>query len=66
MRFPRCGQTNLKRFPDRIAADLALATAQRKGRDEKRSFPCRRCGGYHLTAQDKRILEDVDSSFPRI
>jgi hypothetical protein len=47
------------RFRDRIAADLALATIQRRdrpGRDklEVRVYRCADCRGFHLTSRKSR------------
>ncbi len=53
-----CRKTNRQILVDRISAELLLEHIQLNARrtihDEKRSYYCRFCGGYHLTSQDKR------------
>lgn len=55
-----CNRTQKKRFPDVIAAKLALATINRSGNDGKtgklptRSYQCEFCNGHHLTSQSKK------------
>lgn len=39
-----------RKFRDRIAADLTLATLQHKGRDEQRSYYCSQHHAWHLTS----------------
>ena len=56
-----CNRTHKKRFPDQIAAKLALATIARHGDDDPatggkkpvRSYKCEFCKGHHLTSQPK-------------
>lgn len=50
---PRCRKL---RFPDELAAKLALAAIRRRdnpkrGKLECRCYPCSGCGGWHLTAR---------------
>jgi hypothetical protein len=53
----KCKKTGKTRYIDRIRADLVLENIQlrsrREIRDEKRSYRCSFCGGYHLTSQDR-------------
>lgn len=52
----RCGKV---RFPDRLAALLALASAgalAERGNDarrEVRAYPCENCHGWHLTSKGR-------------
>lgn len=56
-----CNRTHKKRFPDSIAAKMALATISRYGSDmtsaegkkPTRAYECEFCKGYHLTSQPK-------------
>jgi hypothetical protein len=54
----RCRATGKRRYQDRLDAMIALASAQASKhsarRDEKRIYHCPHCGGWHLTAQEKR------------
>jgi len=46
-----CGKV---RYPDRVAALLALAKAGRRRsgrREEARAYPCPKCKGWHLTSK---------------
>jgi hypothetical protein len=53
-----CREARRKTYRDRIAADLQLEHIQLKARrtihDEKRSYPCLFCRGWHLTSEDQR------------
>lgn len=60
-----CKKTYKTRFPDVIAAKMALATITRDGRDinssgkvPRRSYRCEFCSGYHLTSQSKREYQE--------
>jgi hypothetical protein len=57
----RCPLTKSIRYPDRVAADLALAIIQNRGPrrgqpDMVRSYECPDggCGGYHITPSEQR------------
>lgn len=43
-----------RRFRDEIAAKIALAEAQRRGKGEKRYYYCKMCRCFHLTSQEQR------------
>lgn len=51
-----CIKTNKVRFQDRIAAELTLEHIQLRARrtihNEKRSYPCEFCHGWHLTSRE--------------
>jgi hypothetical protein len=49
-----CRRTGKLRYPGRTWAELALATAAGKGREEARVYKCRYCRDWHLTSQTKR------------
>ncbi|MEU9333111.1 hypothetical protein AB0D49_08095 [Streptomyces sp. NPDC048290] len=53
-RAPSTCPTGKIRYPDRIAAKLALASTMRAGRDEKRVYRCDKCYGFHLASQAKK------------
>lgn len=47
------------RYRDRVAALLALASAQRtdsprRPKTERRAYPCPQCKGWHLTSTGRR------------
>lgn len=56
-----CNRSKKTKFPDAIAAKLALANIQRFGDDDVhhggkkpiREYRCEFCKGYHLTSQPK-------------
>lgn len=41
---------------DELAAMQALHRCREQGRDEKAYYPCKRCGGWHLTSQDPATI----------
>jgi hypothetical protein len=52
-----CGR---RRYRDRVAAQLALASCgrrrhSRRARDERRVYECRHCNGWHLTSEVKHV-----------
>ena len=53
----RCPATGKLRYPDEIAAQLALISTkraeQRRVTNERRYYRCPACGGFHLTSQTK-------------
>lgn len=56
-RYSICRATGKRRYKDEISAKLALATAQRRGKGEKRHYGCGSCRGQHLTSQDRRTID---------
>jgi hypothetical protein len=52
-----------KRYPDRIAAELALVSTrrndQRRPKNERRTYKCGFCLGWHLTSQRKRTRKNT-------
>jgi hypothetical protein len=72
MAYPKCSRANKPRFPNKLEADLVLAsitltnTRHRKGKYREaptRSFPCEFCKGWHLTSQVRgRGLERESSN----
>lgn len=44
-----------KRRYSRLRSMIVLTDAVRRGRDERRSYYCRFCEGWHLTKQPKRV-----------
>lgn len=49
-RKKRCPATGKKRYPNKLDALTALATAQRKrGLGAQRVYLCRSCGEWHMT-----------------
>lgn len=53
-----CRRTSKKRYPDSIAAKMALSTIQAWGSESSeakptREYKCEFCNGYHLTSQAK-------------
>jgi hypothetical protein len=55
-----------RRYPDRVAAEMALAGIAAKaargksGRREERAYECPRCCGWHTTSQPKRPSSSRD------
>lgn len=53
-----CAKTRKVKFHDRIHAELTLENIQLRARrtihDEKRSYYCEFCHGYHLTSEELR------------
>lgn len=54
-----CAAAGKVRYPDHLAAKLALARTgkhrhTRRPKDETRTYWCRHCRGWHLTSQPKR------------
>lgn len=53
-------KTGKRRYRDRIAAQLALATLKkddREGHTEERAYSCPYCGGWHLTSEEQKASE---------
>ena len=49
------------RYPDHIAAKIAIASTQRSPgsqREEQRAYRCGRCHGWHLTSRPKRTTNE--------
>lgn len=45
--------TGKLRYPDKLAAKIVLAKAQRQDHGELRAYRCEFCRGWHLTSQAK-------------
>lgn len=45
-----CGKL---RLPTEAAALRALQSCRRAGRNEKRTYRCKACGGWHLTSKER-------------
>lgn len=50
-------KTGKRRFRDELDAKIVLAKVSWKDREEKRTYRCGMCGGWHLTSQEKRVRE---------
>ncbi len=61
VRYTRC-KTGKRRYRDEIAAKLAMASAARAGRDEKRAYKCGICRGWHVTSKEAKSPKALTTS----
>jgi hypothetical protein len=54
--------TGKRRYHSELDAKLALASAMRRDKGERRVYHHPLCGGWHITSQSKKTPTEIDKS----